>query len=48
MKTSVKGQDVNQSLTSLKPDMEKYTEIITNKETIDKATHILHLKAKRY
>ncbi|KAB7644683.1 MULTISPECIES: two-component system activity regulator YycH [Staphylococcus] len=40
MKTSVKGQDVNQSLTSLKSDMEKYTEIITNKETIDKATHI--------
>lgn len=40
MKTSVKGKDVNQSLKNLSSEMQKYTEIITNKDTIDKATHI--------
>ncbi|MBL3398781.1 hypothetical protein I6I27_06390 [Staphylococcus pasteuri] len=40
MKTSVKGKDVNQSLKNLSSEMQKYIEIITNKDTIDKATHI--------
>lgn len=40
LKTTMKGNNVDKAFKSIEPDMQPYTEIITNKDTIDKATHV--------
>ena len=40
LKTSAQGKNIDSALDSIKSDMQPYTEIITNKDTIDKATHV--------
>ena len=40
LKTSAQGKNIDKALKSIKPNMQPYTEIITNKDTIDKATHV--------
>ena len=38
LKTTMKGNNVDKAFKSIEPDMQPYTEIITNKDTIDKVT----------
>ena len=40
LKTTMKGKNIDKALKTIDPDMQPYTEIITNKDTIDKATHV--------
>ena len=48
MTLSSKASSVNKTVAALKKDMEPYSEMITNKDTIDSATHIFAPKSPKY
>lgn len=47
LKTTMKGNNVDKAFKSIEPDMQPYTEIITNKDTIDKATRVCTKQTER-